>query len=665
MRPKIDSFSKPARRLRQEERGVALLTTLLLLMLMTGLSLAMVMSVRSDLLVNGYYRNFRGSFYAADSGLNIVRQALANQVTAAIPSTFAANTQPIPTGTESTILNNINSQYGSNTQINGPGSWPESFNIDTTQTQLSLVSCTLTGGSGTCLSPSGNPTAYTYTYNYQLVANGKAQSLEKATIVDRGNFTIVANVAASSSSSSVKTSFAAWGMFINSYNICDGTSLVPGTISGPVFSNGAWNFGTGGSYIFTDTVGSVSQKAGFQFRGTCDQVGGTQDTFKGVTIKPTFQNGFNLGQNSVPLPPNDYNQKRAVLDGQGTSNTQVTQTDLSNNLKDVTKTAYPASAPKQGVFLPYTLDASGNATFSGGGIYVEGDATVQLQPGSTSSAQVYTISQPSTNTITTVDNNGIPHQTIVPVVTTTTITTDPKAAGGGTTVVSQVVTTNGVAGSPTSVTINGVPAVRNPGTTPVPATMLYVNGNITSLSGPGQGLGAIQDGTALTITAAKDVTITGDILYKTPPVTMTQNQISNTPADTLIPGNDKGQVLGIFTSAGNINLNNSQTNPNNLEIDASLAAISNTPVSGKGGLTNIGSQINQLNIVGGRIQNTIMDINTANRNVLFDRRFASNGFAPPWFPSTTVTPTGTTPINSVSASSSFQRVSWYYMSASY
>ena len=107
--------------------------------------------------------------------------------------------------------------------------------------------------------------------------------------------------------------------------------------------------------------------------------------------------------------------------------------------------------------------------------------------------------------------------------------------------------------------------------------------------------------------------------------------------DQLIPANDTGQVLGIFTSAGNVNLNNKQSN-GNLEIDASIATISQT---GSGGIVNTGASINTLTIVGGRIQNTIQNIGATTRNVLFDRRF-QNGFAPPWFPSTTITPTGST-----------------------
>jgi hypothetical protein len=191
--------------------------------------------------------------------------------------------------------------------------------------------------------------------------------------------------------------------------------------------------------------------------------------------------------------------------------------------------------------------------------------------------------------------------------------------------------------------------------------MFYVDGSITALKGAGQGIGSIQDGTALTVTALNNVTITGDILYKTPPVTTTANQIPtqipNAPADTLIPGNDKGQVLGIFTAHGDIQLNNLQSN-NNLEIDASIATLcdpTSPGCSGTGGLTNTGAAINTLAIVGGRIQNQIKNINSTTRNVFFDRRFAQNGFAPPWYPSTTVTIGG---VNGTSVAYNVQRVQW-------
>jgi hypothetical protein len=152
----------------------------------------------------------------------------------------------------------------------------------------------------------------------------------------------------------------------------------------------------------------------------------------------------------------------------------------------------------------------------------------------------------------------------------------------------------------------------------------------------------------LTITAANNATIAGDILHKTGPVTTTQNQIPGTPADTLIPGNDHGQLLGIFTSTGDVQMNNLQAD-GNLEIDASIAMISQ---GGSGGWVNTGNHVNTLTPIGGRIANQAKSSNTTTRNIYFDRRFAQNGFAPPWYPSTTVTTSGS---NSATMTTTIQR----------
>ncbi|HEY1528609.1 MAG TPA: PilX N-terminal domain-containing pilus assembly protein [Candidatus Angelobacter sp.] len=629
MRRDTSKSSQLRRRQPRNERGVALITTLLLLMLLTGLSLAMVFSVRSDMLINGYYRNFRGSFYAADSGLNAARTAMVDGVVAAIPASFGITQQPIPPGTDGAIQTMIQNTYGQNfTKFTGQGSaassWPGSYKVTGTFLLDPLVGCTVLGGGGTCAAPTGPVTGYKYIYNYTLQSIGQAQGTQSTTLTDRGSVTVNATLVPVNS----KTSFAAWGMFIDQWNVCTGGTLVPGTISGPAFTNGAWTFGTGGNYIFTDTVGSGSPTAGFSFNSGCDSVGAVSDKKGNQTIAPTFQAGFNMGQPSVPLPPNDYNQEQAVLDGKGVASNPVTKSDLHSAVKDVHGNSYPSSGASSGVFLPYSIQ-DGTPTFTGGGIYIEGNSTVVLSTATGpngSAQQIYQIKQGS------------------PAVTTT-VTVDP--GNNVTTVVSGGSTLN----------ITGFPKIIDPVTnTSSPATMLYDNGSITSLSGPGQGLPAIQNGSDVTITAASNVAITGDVLYTTEPVTQTQNQIPGQPADTLIPGNDTHQALGIFTATGDIQLNNKQAN-GNLEIDASLATIS---ANGTGGLTNIGNPINTLTIVGGRIQNQIKNINTTTRNVFFDRRFAQNGFAPPWFPSTTISPGSLTGAH---ATTTVTRVQWLNQSS--
>ena len=71
------------------------------------------------------------------------------------------------------------------------------------------------------------------------------------------------------------------------------------------------------------------------------------------TIKPSFQGGFNLGQPTVPLPTNDFSQKRAVLDGLGTTVTNPTNAEMNAALKKVDGSTYPAGGTTSGVFMNY------------------------------------------------------------------------------------------------------------------------------------------------------------------------------------------------------------------------------------------------------------------------------------------------------------------------
>ena len=602
----------------RNEKGITLVTTLLLLLLLVGMSLTMVLAVSSESLINGFYGRYRGSFYAADSGVAAGRQQLMNLLGAYVTPGFNAAVSPIanPATAGATAASTMKGNYSGYTNVSSSGSWQERFLISqayvATTPNTAAATCVVQGGEplsmGTsCANPIPQPslqnnyspiTAYVYTFPYTMTVVGQSQGSEVATINDSGTIIVTAPTAPPA----YNQSFAAWGMFIGTYALCS-SDLVPGTITGPVFTNGSWNFSNSAPYTFTDGVGQVNAQAGWDNNGTCAKSGTPTNG-----INPTFHGGFNVSQNPLPLPANSFNQEQAVIDGIGNTTTAPSNSTLNGALKNAAGTAYPTGGATSGVYLPYTVTGSPAVkTFTGGGIYVEGSAKITLAPGSNSTAQTYTIVQGSV---------------------TTTITIDPAAGSAGTTTIS----TNSGTGAGTQV-INGVPQqFSSAGVAQGDATMLFVDGAITSLSGPNPGQPAIQNGTALTVVASgnNNITVTGDILYKTEPVTMTGTV---TTIDQLVPANDTGQVLGIFTSGGNVQLANTQSS-GNLEIDASIATISQT---GSGGIVNTGSNINTLTIVGGRIQNTIQSIGATTRNVLFDRRFLS-GFAPPWFPSTTVTP---------------------------
>src|SRR5579883_3302185 len=79
---RLFAASRCARRHRGN-RGIALLITLSILALLGAASLAIVLMVSSDTMINGYYRNYRGSFYASDSGVNVVTEAIQHAITSA------------------------------------------------------------------------------------------------------------------------------------------------------------------------------------------------------------------------------------------------------------------------------------------------------------------------------------------------------------------------------------------------------------------------------------------------------------------------------------------------------------------------------------------------------------------------------------------------------
>jgi len=161
-----------------DNRGSALIITLLLLAMLSLISLTMVLTTNSDMMINGYYRNYRGAFYAADSGMNVARQQLLNQVLAAIPSTYVS--PPIAPAITSIFLTNLMNNYSTFTSINtgeASGSWSAAFEI------INTATCTNTFGLAAG-SPAQNVVnnSYTYQYNYTLCVTGRASGSEQSTV---------------------------------------------------------------------------------------------------------------------------------------------------------------------------------------------------------------------------------------------------------------------------------------------------------------------------------------------------------------------------------------------------------------------------------------------------------------------------------------------------
>jgi len=673
----------PARRRRKQ--GVALLVTLLLLALLSAASLAMVMSVSSDTMINGYYHNYRGSFYAADSGINSVVENMKNTVLGAanglvnppLPVPGGVNSWPtasgtwvqLPTGAASYPAG-FSSSYsvfqGGFYSMNDPGSWNGQFELMTgaTQTYFSqpLVQLQLDPHDDavclpatvvTCPNGKANDQDYiwTFAYPYTITVQGTAQGSEREQIQESG--VILYTSAPGGPASGISLNFSKWGAFITNFTQCLGP-LVPGTMTGPFFTDGQWNFGNFSSpgYTFTDSVGQEGANVSWWSGNNCSNSATAPNGFN----KPNFESGLSLSQNPVTPPTDSFSQAQAVLDGKGLPPCTATpcpadpapsQAQENLELKTINGTAFPASgsAPTN-VYIPYYTSGTsptgatcssaspcyGSNTATGGsgyagGFYVNGDASITLSAttggdGSSNNTQTYSIVQGATTTTIIVDN----------VNSTTTV----KSGG-------------------TTLSLQGVPAQLNPNTgsvitqldpsgNAVSPSLIYVNGEVTGLTGPydthNNPLPAIQNDTGVTIAATGDLSITGDLEYAQSPVSI--------PADSLVTTTNAG-VLGLYTT-GNINL---YPDPGgNLTVNASMAAIG----SGTSGFETPGGGINTWTIVGGRSEDQAHGVNISVGNTYYDRRFANN-FGPPWFP-TAVPQPGELPVAPIAPSASVSRLTW-------
>ena len=737
---------------RFHDRGVALIITLLLLFLLSIVGLAAVLSSSSDMLINGYYRNYRGSFYAADSGLNMGRQALytyfqnnspsswptSQTVATTAGTTLAAGAQTYINGLYSTTATSLN-QWAAN-------SVPANFKVTATVTPP---------GAPTGTQVSGSYTQWVYTYGYQLTSQGSSTGSETAQIIEKGAMTVT--VTQASGTTSTTASFAAFGAFIDSFSSCQGP-LVQGYMTGPMYAMGQWNLSYGSSpgYTFTDPVSQTGADFSYYDGGTCANSASVPYTFgDGHSVNPSFQGGHNMNVTPVALPPNDFSQQWAVLDGKGCgegSNVcgsasspappQPTITQMNALLQNAAQNNVAASpyggtgstltAPTEGVFLPYTCTGGTcSLNSNAGGIYVEAggtgssvSTTLTLSTtngaggASNPSGQVTNIAQSNGSTTgspvvtqtgsTTCTKSGNTYNcsasfqkatTTATPTTYTTVTTDSVA--NTTTVTSYVQSANSTVtqtansscsgsspctpstpnnfnggstsnsttnSSTTTLNLSGVPQdlLTSPGQA---ATMVYVDGDV-NVSGPSSGA-AIQNNSMMNLTANGDITQTGNILYATEPVTTSANQTvsgsspaccSGEPADYLIPQNQNmNQVLGLFTANGNFILSPTN-NGADIETDASVAMISS------GGATNssighmgTGNSVGTWTNIGGRMENRAASVSMSSSNVYFDRRFQARNFAPPWFPSTTVTTNMlTNTIVSSSSPSTPSRTFWQY-----
>ncbi len=669
------------------ERGMALITSLLATTMLLGLGMAVVLSATTDTVTTKAQRVGEQSFFVADAGVGIARraleQALSEEIEKIRDGTTPIYSNPPASGGQFPDVQVIPPPVANGSWVSQPAFYQRvkaradaltrnsARDDEFDQLNGSNFSVTFSPltGSLTLVKQTPNQATQVVLFHYAIQVTGRTTAGGSATVNETGRLSTNINLTFGPPSGSFRNfSFSGFGAF---FDVGDDPNhlnyvLVPGTFSGPVHTNSHFAFYTGWQYTFRNVISQVDSNIRLYYN-TFVPIPTTRDYAGSIH---TSADGYKQ-VSAVPLPANNFSQEYAVINGTGITNRNadgtavdppavipvdgsgnplavldtnghVTTAALAANLRNAQNTP-PATSGGSLVNGVY-ISSSDGSTISGAGIYVQGDADDIKLLADTNGDQVYVITQGST---------------------TTTIR---ESYTNNTTTVSS--------GSSTR-TYSGLPTDKSDPTNPKKGVSLFVNGGITSLRGgkdSSTSQPAIASNTALTITAKRSIKVTGDLKYKDPVVNSDGTPVSNIA--------DVKNVLGLFTSDGNIYLDAKTAYSNNpdlsIEIDAANCVF-NTDTSNdsqapstqqEGGITTwfgsghqTPSSSARIRLVGSDVEKNNSLVDYYNGDTYFDVRFSGGGFRPPFFPGTTYA-LGPPPVAGVLAISSVDQAastakSWF------
>ncbi len=301
-----------------------------------------------------------------------------------------------------------------------------------------------------------------------------------------------------------------------------------------------------------------------------------------------------------------YNNGHPVLlDSDANGNVDVPSFSVGFD-RGLTAIAMPTSADETSM----ASEASGGSTYSSngiyvpvtgttmkGGIYVYGDATLAMGVDG-ANRQTLTIVRGATTKVVTIDRAA--NQTLV-------------TSGGST------------------VTYTGLPdGTHNAG------TVIYVNGNITAISG------TVQSDNQMTISCKNDLVISNNIRYQNYTAQVgTPGAANYVPptADYQVNGSTNANLLGLLSWQGNVRIATSA--PDNLDIHATVMAktgqfeVDNYDTGGSRGIVTVlgGVISNYYGAFGTFNSSTGQFVSGYGRNFVYDSRMQTS-MSPPYFPTT-------------------------------
>jgi hypothetical protein len=581
--PRLGPRGAGASRSLKDEPGMALVAVMLIMSLLLMLGLAVTFTSVSDKAITSNFKNLTSGFYAAEAGINNMRRLLRNDK-------FVLSSLPDPPNVRpgEPTLNPGDFTVAAEAAMNKKEYFPNQAAYGT-KVKIKDIQIPYpasdnnpahAGSRVQFINPLyprlGQVEPYSVTYQLESVGEGISGLNGAVTLVEDGvvNFKLLVK----SDGGGLRVgSFSEFALFYDTFDpynpegpfIYQG--LGPGDrFAGRVHTNERFGFWTpadgSDAPVFHGYVSQSYRSASYYRHGSGappPPVDADSQVVDGVLVAPKFLAGFDRGVDPIPPTGNAFDQARAVLDGGFTlSAGPPTDGELHMGLRAASDLSAPLPEAKEpdsttptlapGVYLP-----SDGEAFSGSGIYVMGDATdVQLSADPSGNRQVIKITQGNKTTTVVIDIDA----------NTTTVD-----AGTGTR------------------TLRGVPKDRSiiqKGERS--AASLYVRGDIASLHGPGrdgndQPVAAVDSNFAITVTAGGvasgnprrpvaggSIVLTGDLTYETP--------VADSAGNPINP--DANNVLGIFASGGNIEIPTNGRAPDNLTVNASMAAFQLTGPDG-------------------------------------------------------------------------------------
>jgi Tfp pilus assembly protein PilX len=351
------------------ERGIALVAAVLMLLLTAVLAGTFMASTTSERAISGNVHVARAALVAADAGVRVAQQRLANVGFAKLDSSKTAWN-----GSDTLVVRNfyLNGYANPNNSVTVTSTNPRF----TATASIAFVDTTVTA----------NRTEQFYDYSYTINSTGSAGTYGQRMVQSKGILRL----------SVERGSFTDYLMFTNVHTTSGGAAVwfSSGTnFDGRVHTNGQFRFAF--QPTFQDRVSCVNTQAWFYNNNNPIQRNANNN---GTIDQPIFAGGFYRNQANVPLPTNTYSQQGAAL-GYGGSVGALTNTQIRSAL-GLTGTTAP----------PNDIYVVNNGGAKVGGFYVQGtlDSCVMFVSGGN---QVYRLRQGTTQVMITIDRSVSPNVT--------------------------------------------------------------------------------------------------------------------------------------------------------------------------------------------------------------------------------------------------------------